>query len=47
MSKCVLFVFPVLLCAAEANVESDHDYEDVDDTLKSMLKNAQENVMYY
>ncbi|XP_028985477.1 protein THEMIS2 [Betta splendens] len=30
-----------------ADSESDHDYEEVNDTLKAMLKNAQENIMFY
>ncbi|XP_018554090.1 protein THEMIS2 [Lates calcarifer] len=30
-----------------ADVDSDHDYELVDDTLAAMMKTAQESVMYY
>ncbi|KAM4735668.1 protein THEMIS2 [Anableps anableps] len=30
-----------------ADVESDHDYETVDETLAAMVKTAQENVLYY
>lgn len=29
------------------DVDSDHDYETVDETLAVMMKTAQENVMYY
>lgn len=39
--------FPVSLCDVEPDVDSDHDYETVDDTLTTMLKKAQENVMFY
>uniref|UniRef100_A0A8C4F8C9 Thymocyte selection associated family member 2 n=1 Tax=Dicentrarchus labrax TaxID=13489 RepID=A0A8C4F8C9_DICLA len=31
----------------EADVDSDHDYETVDDNLVAMMKAAQENVMFY
>ncbi|KAF1388204.1 hypothetical protein PFLUV_G00087770 [Perca fluviatilis] len=31
----------------EADVDSDHDYETVDDTFTTMMKKAQENVMFY
>ncbi|XP_071325957.1 protein THEMIS2 [Trachinotus anak] len=31
----------------EADVDSDHDYETVDDNLATMVKKAQENVMFY
>ncbi|KAM9310186.1 protein THEMIS2 [Pholidichthys leucotaenia] len=33
--------------ALDADVDSDHDYEIVDDTLVAMMKAAQENVMFY
>lgn len=29
------------------DVESDHDYETVDETLVAVVKTAQENVMFY
>ncbi|XP_042346581.1 protein THEMIS2 [Plectropomus leopardus] len=34
-------------CEVEANVDSDHDYEIVDETFTKMMKKAQANVMYY
>uniref|UniRef100_UPI0037E88169 protein THEMIS2 n=1 Tax=Semicossyphus pulcher TaxID=241346 RepID=UPI0037E88169 len=37
----------VPLCEVEADVDSDHDYETVDDTLFEMMKKAQESVMFY
>ncbi|XP_035527722.1 protein THEMIS2 [Morone saxatilis] len=37
----------VLVCEVEADVDSDHDYETVDDNLVTMMKAAQENVMFY
>ncbi|XP_041842903.1 protein THEMIS2 [Melanotaenia boesemani] len=37
----------VPLCDVPADVESDHDYEIVDDSLVSMVKTAQENAMFY
>lgn len=32
---------------ASADVDSDHDYETVDDTLVTMIKKAQEDIMFY
>ncbi|XP_044062629.1 protein THEMIS2 [Siniperca chuatsi] len=37
----------VPLCVIETDVDSDHDYETVDDTLVTMVQKAQENVMFY
>lgn len=37
----------VPLCSVAADVDSDHDYETVDETLVTMMKVAQENVMFY
>ncbi|XP_049440294.1 protein THEMIS2 [Epinephelus fuscoguttatus] len=34
-------------CHVAADVDSDHDYETVDDSFVTMMKTAQENVMYY
>ncbi|XP_030250030.1 protein THEMIS2 [Sparus aurata] len=34
-------------CEVEVDSDSDHDYETVDETLLSMVKAAQENVMFY
>ncbi|XP_040899870.1 protein THEMIS2 [Toxotes jaculatrix] len=36
-----------MLSEVAADVDSDHDYETVDDHLATMMKKAQENVMYY
>uniref|UniRef100_A0A3Q3JT28 CABIT domain-containing protein n=1 Tax=Monopterus albus TaxID=43700 RepID=A0A3Q3JT28_MONAL len=36
-----------LLHDASADVDSDHDYETVDDTLVTMIKKAQEDIMFY
>lgn len=30
-----------------ADVDSDHDYETLDETLVTMMKKAQENVIFY
>lgn len=38
---------PVLLSDVTADVESDHDYEIMDDTLAAMMKQAQESVLFY
>lgn len=38
---------PVQPSGVAADVDSDHDYELVDDTLAAMMKTAQESVMYY
>ncbi|XP_043973958.1 protein THEMIS2 [Gambusia affinis] len=35
------------VCDVAADVESDHDYETVDETLVAVVKTAQENVMFY
>lgn len=37
----------VSLSDVAADVDSDHDYEIVDDTLAAMMKTAQENVLFY
>ncbi|XP_070822788.1 protein THEMIS2 [Chaetodon trifascialis] len=37
----------VPLCSVAADVDSDHDYETVDESLVTMMKVAQENVMFY
>ncbi|KAM7383172.1 hypothetical protein PAMP_002845 [Pampus punctatissimus] len=37
----------VSLTDVAADVESDHDYELVDETLAAMMKNAQENILFY
>ncbi|XP_026172599.1 protein THEMIS2 [Mastacembelus armatus] len=34
-------------CEVEADVDSDHDYEIVEDPLETMIKKAHENVMFY
>lgn len=38
---------PVQLCEVAPDVDSDHDYETVDDTLPALMRKAQENVMFY
>lgn len=38
---------PASLSDVAADVESDHDYEIVDETLSAMMKSAQENVRFY
>lgn len=38
---------PVQLCDIKADEDSDHDYEIVDDSFSTMMKQAQENVMFY
>lgn len=43
----ILFSFPDHVCDVAADVESDHDYETVDETLVAVVKTAQENVMFY
>ncbi|AWO96274.1 Hypothetical protein SMAX5B_012077 [Scophthalmus maximus] len=40
-------VIQVPLCEVVADVDSDHDYETVDDTFVTMVKNAQENVGFF
>ncbi|XP_029928255.1 protein THEMIS2 [Myripristis murdjan] len=37
----------VTLCDVQADVDSDHDYEMVDETMADMVKRAQESVMFY
>ncbi|KAM7421243.1 hypothetical protein PAMA_015407 [Pampus argenteus] len=37
----------VSLTDVAADVDSDHDYEVVDETLAAMMKNAQENILFY
>ncbi|XP_039973140.1 protein THEMIS2 [Xiphias gladius] len=37
----------VQLCEVAPDVDSDHDYETVDDTLPALMRKAQENVMFY
>lgn len=45
--NCFASLPPVPLCEVVADVDSDHDYETVDDTLVTMVKNAQENVGFF
>lgn len=42
---CLSFLVP--LGDVESDAESDHDYEIVEDTLVTMMKKAQENVIFY
>ncbi|KAI3361210.1 hypothetical protein L3Q82_013410 [Scortum barcoo] len=37
----------VPLCDVDADVDSDHDYETVDETLISVMRNAQESIIFY
>lgn len=42
-----LFLFPALKQDLSADLDSDHDYETINETLVSVVKKAQEDVMFY
>lgn len=42
-----LFLFPELPLDLSADLDSDHDYETINETFVSVVKKAQEDVMFY